>query len=68
MIASISSEKDKYLDKSMELPEEIQLLYHLAIDKFIDFNKELKDNVKKQELLEKKEIEKGSFFGLLLEG
>jgi len=52
----------------MELPEEIQLLYHLAIDKFIDFNKELKDNVKKQELLEKKEIEKGSFFGLLLEG
>ena len=140
IVASISTEKDKYLDKAMELDEEIQNIFLSTVDKYIDFNKEdgpedneenpevkhevnpfeLKDKPEKQEKpeklktkefekveiekrdqnrktsikgsflelmedsevkdhnvqrskdrqqsLKKKEEEKGSFFGLLLEG
>ena len=71
VVASVSSQKDTYLDKSSELPEDIQNIFYGVVDKYIDLDKEDKidpNSPKKQELLQRKETEKGSFFGVMLEG
>ena len=62
----------------MSLDEEIQSIFLATVDKFIDFEKEEKEekveildfvnSPKRQDSLKKKEEERGSFFGLMLEG